>query len=72
VHKRFTDMRETFYDALVTGWEELEAGLLLPDTDDQHVVAAAIRADAQAIVTANVGDFPARRSAIRAGDSAPR
>ncbi len=58
VQKRFTDMRETFDDALVTGWEELEAGIFLPDTDDRHVVAAAIRAGAQAIVTANVGDFP--------------
>ena len=54
---RFTDMRETFDDALVTGWEELEAGIFLPDSDDRHVVAAAIRADAQAIVTSNVGDF---------------
>ena len=58
VQKRFTDMRETFDDALVTGWEELEAGIFLPDSDDRHVVAAAIRADAQAIVTSNVGDFP--------------
>ena len=59
VHKRFTDMRETFDDALVTGWEALEAGIILPDEDDRHVVAAAIRAGAQAIVTANVDDFPA-------------
>ena len=58
VQKRFTDMREAFDDALVTGWEELEAGILLPDNDDRHVVAAAIRAAAQAIVTSNVDDFP--------------
>jgi predicted nucleic acid-binding protein len=58
VQKRFIDMREAFDDALVTGWEELEAGILLPDNDDRHVVAAAIRADAQAIVTFNVDDFP--------------
>lgn len=58
MQKRFTDMREAFDDALVTGWEELEAGILLPDNDDRHVVAAAIRADAQAIVTSNVDDFP--------------
>ena len=51
-------MREAFDDALVTGWEELEAGILQPDKDDRHVVAAAIRADAQAIVTFNVDDFP--------------
>lgn len=58
VHKRFTDMREAFDDALVTGWEGLEAGITLPDEDDRHVVAAAIRAGAQAIVTFNVRDFP--------------
>jgi predicted nucleic acid-binding protein len=58
VQKRFTDMREVFEDALVTGWEGLEAGISLPDRDDQHVVAAAIRAGAQAIVTFNVKDFP--------------
>jgi len=52
-------MRETFDDALVTGWEDLEAGIFLPHSDDRHVVAAAIRANAQ---TSNVDDFPARRS----------
>ncbi len=59
VQKRFTDMRDTFDDALVTGWEELEAGISLPDNDDRHVVAAAIRGGAQAIVTFNISDFPA-------------
>jgi hypothetical protein len=58
VQKRFTDMREAFDDALVTGWEGLQAGFSLPDTDDRHVVAAAIRAGAQAIVTFNISDFP--------------
>ena len=58
VQKCFTDMREAFEDALVTGWEGLEAGISLPDRDDRHVVAAAIRASAQAIVTFNVKDFP--------------
>jgi hypothetical protein len=59
IDKRFADMQDAFSDALVTGWEELQAGISLPDQDDRHVVAAAIRAGAQAIVTANVNDFPA-------------
>jgi hypothetical protein len=59
VQKRFTDMRDAFDDALVTGWEELESAISLPDNDDRHVVAAAIRGGAQAIVTFNMSDFPA-------------
>ena len=58
VEKRFADMREAFDDALITGWRDLEPGISLPDRDDRHVVAAAIRAGAQAIVTSNTRDFP--------------
>lgn len=57
--KRFAQMREAFADALVTGWEELEPAIRLPDPDDRHVVAAAAQGGAQAIITANVKDFPA-------------
>jgi predicted nucleic acid-binding protein len=46
-------------DALVTGYEDLIEGLHLPDLDDRHVLAAAIRGRADVIVTANVKDFPA-------------
>lgn len=59
VAKRFTSMREAFDDALVTGWEELQPGIHLPDEDDRHVVATAVRGGADAIVTANLADFPA-------------
>jgi hypothetical protein len=52
-------MRAAFNDALVTGWEELEPGIRLPDQDDRHVLAAAIRGSAQGIITANTKDFPA-------------
>src|SRR5262249_22314932 len=44
---------------LVTDYEELIPALTLPDPDDRHVLAAAIRARADVIVTINLGDFPA-------------
>lgn len=46
-------------DALVTGHEPLIEGLTLPDPDDRHVLAAAIRCQASVIVTFNERDFPA-------------
>jgi predicted nucleic acid-binding protein len=46
-------------DALVTGYEDLIEGLRLPDPNDRHVLAAAIRGRADVIVTRNVRDFPA-------------
>ncbi|GAA1748196.1 PIN domain-containing protein [Streptomonospora arabica] len=46
-------------DCLVTGYEPVIESLDLPDPDDRHVPAAAIRARAQVIVTENLPDFPA-------------
>ncbi|MCA9164925.1 MAG: PIN domain-containing protein, partial [Planctomycetales bacterium] len=46
-------------DCIVTGYESLIPSLTLPDSDDCHVLAAAIRCNADAIVTFNLKDFPA-------------
>ena len=47
-------------DALVTGYEHLIDLIELPDRDDRHVLAAAIRCDASVIVTVNLRDFPSQ------------
>jgi predicted nucleic acid-binding protein len=45
-------------DALVTGFESLIPSLNLPDPNDRHVLAAAIRCQSDVIVTFNLKDFP--------------
>ena len=45
-------------DCLVTGYQPLIEALDLPDPDDRHVLAAAIKVNAQLIVTRNLKDFP--------------
>ncbi|MGR6317476.1 PIN domain-containing protein [Micromonospora soli] len=52
-------MRRHFDDAEVHGWEGLEGTYGLPDPDDEHLVAAAVVANAGAIITLNVRDLPA-------------
>jgi len=52
-------MNRAVRDALVTGHERFVAVLELPDPKDRHVLAAAVRAGAQVIVTFNLRDFPA-------------
>jgi len=48
-------------DALVTDFEPLIDVLELPDPDDRHVLAAAIKSRADLIVTFNLKDFPGDR-----------
>lgn len=45
-------------DAEVEGFEHLIDTLILPDPDDRYVLAAAIHADAELIVTQNLKHFP--------------
>lgn len=45
-------------DALVTGYEPLIEVLNLPDPNDRHVLAAAIKGRADVVVTTNLKDFP--------------
>src|SRR5690606_8440654 len=45
-------------DALVTEFDDLIEVLALPDPNDRHVLAAAIKGHADLIVTANLKDFP--------------
>jgi predicted nucleic acid-binding protein len=52
-------MEDAIEDANVTGYESIIDGLVLPDPDDRHVLAAAIRAGAQVIVTDNLKHCPA-------------
>lgn len=58
IESRLRAMNEVFDDACVRGWEPLVPGLELPDRDDRHVVAAAVRGRADLVVTRNLDDFP--------------
>jgi hypothetical protein len=51
-------MNDHVRDALVVGFESLIPPLMLPDLDDRHVLAAAIRCGADVIVTFNTRHFP--------------
>ena len=64
-------MSRAIRDVLVVNYEPLIDVVDLPDPDDRHVLAAAIRAKADLIVTANLRDFPHDRLAawdVRAVD----
>ena len=52
-----TCMNAAVPDSLVTGYEELIESLTLRDPDDRHVLAVAIRSNADTIVTFNLKDF---------------
>jgi predicted nucleic acid-binding protein len=55
--RRVQTMNAMFEDAQVTGYEPL-LGSMKNDPKDRHVLAAAVRSGAHAIVTDNTKDFP--------------
>lgn len=57
VDRRISHMTRSFPDALVTGYESLVESMT-NDPKDRHVLAAAVRANAEVLVTFNIGDFP--------------
>jgi predicted nucleic acid-binding protein len=58
IKKRSNRANLAFPDAQVTNYESLIGGLELPDEKDKHVLAAAIKTNANVIVTNNLKDFP--------------
>lgn len=62
-------MVEFLPDCLVKNYETLSMELELPDKNDKHVLAAAIKSHAQAIITFNLKDFP--EEALRKFDIEP-
>ncbi len=60
IEKRTSKANAAFPDALVTNYEALIESLDLPDEKDRHVLAAAIKTNANLIVTNNLEDFPQR------------
>jgi predicted nucleic acid-binding protein len=59
-------MNRAVRDCLVTGYEPLIEAVDLPDPDDRHVLAAAIKVRAKVIVTRNLKDF--QSAALQAWD----
>lgn len=58
IKKRLNNAQLAFPDALVDNYETLVSSLELPDQKDRHVLAAAIKINANIIVTNNMKDFP--------------
>lgn len=58
LQKTVDAMNRAFPDASISGYEELVVSLSLPDKDDRHVLAAAIKGNADLIATFNLKDFP--------------
>lgn len=57
IEKRLRTAHLAFPDALVKNYDSLIPGLDLPDENDRHVLAAAIKTNANVIVTNNLKVF---------------
>ncbi|WP_239005210.1 PIN domain-containing protein [Legionella sp. MW5194] len=53
-------MDSSVLDCLVENYEDIEGGLQLPDSNDKHILAAAIVSSCDVIVTFNIKDFPSK------------
>ncbi|MEM8583127.1 MAG: PIN domain-containing protein [Bacteroidota bacterium] len=51
-------MNSAFPSATISGYKDIIEDLTLPDPDDRHVLAVAIKSKAQFILTFNKKDFP--------------
>ncbi|GHT37932.1 hypothetical protein FACS189427_11560 [Planctomycetales bacterium] len=58
VERTYRMLNEKFSDSTVHGYEPLIPKLTLPDENDTHVLAAAIKANVPLIITYNIKDFP--------------
>lgn len=51
-------MVQLWFEGTITGYEHRIGDLTLPDSEDRHVLAAAIQGECDTIVTQNLGHFP--------------
>lgn len=58
VERLMMALRRAFPDATAFDFDGLESTLTLPDPDDRHVVAAAVRTECDWLLTYNIRDFP--------------
>ena len=69
-NRRISAMQEAFPDASVTGYQDLALAMKNHE-DDRHVLAAAVRCGAHAIVTDNQSIFLRRRWLPTASSASP-
>ncbi|MGI9251626.1 MAG: PIN domain-containing protein [Pseudohongiellaceae bacterium] len=58
IERTHDEMNDAIPNCLVSGYKQIIPTLVLPDPDDYHVLAAAITARCDVIVTQNLKDFP--------------